>query len=252
MSPGPNGRYQTITPMSNHFDMGDLAKVKSFWWKEEAWDGKLQVVQENKAMKIEIRKEGTDLEVGVQIKNYRSRMGISQEELAEKVYVSRQTVSNWETGKNYPDIHSVLLLSSVFNVSLDQLMKGDVEIMKKEIQKTEIEKLNKYGGIYAVCLILSIISFIPFIKLMDWYGLIPWSGIYGAAVCLAFKVSKIKKDNQIATYKEIVAFTEGKRLDDMEQQQEIGKRPYQAAAYMLASAGIAFAVVYLMARVFHL
>ena len=59
-------------------------------------------------------------------------MGISQEELAEKVYVSRQTVSNWETGKNYPDIHSVLLLSSVFNVSLDQLIKGDVEIMKKE------------------------------------------------------------------------------------------------------------------------
>ena len=72
------------------------------------------------------------MEVGAQIKKYRSNMGISQEELAEKVYVSRQTVSNWETGKNYPDIHSVLLLSSVFNVSLDQLIKGDVEIMKKE------------------------------------------------------------------------------------------------------------------------
>ncbi len=48
------------------------------------------------------------MEVGAQIKKYRSNMGISQEELAEKVYVSRQTVSNWETGKNYPDIHSVL------------------------------------------------------------------------------------------------------------------------------------------------
>jgi len=69
-------------------------------------------------------------------------MGISQEELAEKVYVSRQTVSNWETGKNYPDIHSVLLLSSVFNVSLDQLIKGDVEIMKNEIKETEIKKLS--------------------------------------------------------------------------------------------------------------
>ena len=87
------------------------------------------------------------MEVGAQIKKYRSNMGISQEELAEKVYVSRQTVSNWETGKNYPDIHSVLLLSSVFNVSLDQLIKGDVEIMKKEIKETEIKKLNKYGGV---------------------------------------------------------------------------------------------------------
>lgn len=192
------------------------------------------------------------MEVGAQIKKYRGHLGISQEELADKVYVSRQTVSNWETGKSYPDIHSVLLLSSVFNVSLDQLIKGDVEIMKKEIQKTEIEKLNKYGSIYAVCLILTVISCIPLIKLMDWYGLIPWCGIYAAALYFAFKVSKIKKDNQLATYKEIVAFTEGKRLDEMEHQQEIGKRPYQVAAFALASAVIAFAVVYLMAKVFHL
>ncbi len=192
------------------------------------------------------------MEVGSQIKKYRCNMGISQEELAEKVYVSRQTISNWETGKSYPDIHSVLLLSSVFNVSLDQLIKGDVEIMKKEIQKTEIEKLNKYGGIYAVCLILTIISFIPFIKLMDWYGLIPWCGVYGVALYFAFKVSKIKKDNQLATYKEIVAFTEGKRLDEMEHQQEIGKRPYQAVACTLASAVIAFVVVYLMGKLFSL
>ena len=66
------------------------------------------------------------MEVGVQIKKYRNELGLSQEKLAEKVYVSRQTVSNWETGKNYPDIHSLLLLSSLFGVSLDQLIKGDV------------------------------------------------------------------------------------------------------------------------------
>lgn len=188
------------------------------------------------------------MEVGSQIKKYRSNMGISQEELAEKVYVSRQTVSNWETGKSYPDIHSVLLLSTVFNVSLDQLIKGDVETMKQEIQKAEIEKLNKYGGIYTVCLILSVISLVPLIKLLGWYGLIPWGGIYAAAVYFAFQVSRIKKDNQVATYKEILAFTEGKRLDEMEHQQEIGKRPYQAAVYALVCAVITFVVVFLMAR----
>lgn len=118
------------------------------------------------------------MEAGTQIKKYRSNMGISQEELAEKVYVSRQTISNWETGKNYPDIHSVLLLSSVFNVSLDQLIKGDVEIMKKkEINETEIKKLNHYGSIYTAFLILAIISFIPFIALIGWYGLIPRSAV---------------------------------------------------------------------------
>lgn len=192
------------------------------------------------------------MEVGAQIKKYRSNMGISQEELAEKVYVSRQTVSNWETGKNYPDIHSVLLLSSVFNVSLDQLIKGDVEIMKKEIKETEIKKLNKYGGIYAVSLILAVISLVPFIVLMDWYGLIPWSVVYAIAGYFAFKTEKVKKENNISTYKEIVAFTEGKRLDEIEEQQEIGKRPYQTVMYMLGSAAIAFIVVYLMAKLFSL
>lgn len=192
------------------------------------------------------------MEVGAHIKKYRMNMGISQEELAEKVYVSRQTVSNWETEKNYPDIHSILLLSSVFNVSLDQLIKGDVEIMKKEIKDTEIKKLNKYGGIYAVFLILTVVSLVPFIAFMDWYGLIPWGIVYTVAVYFAFKAEKVKKENHLSTYKEIVAFMEGKRLDDMEEQQEIGKRPYQTVMYMLGSAAIAFVVVYLMAKFFSL
>ncbi len=190
------------------------------------------------------------MEVGTQIKKYRSNMGISQEELAEKVYVSRQTVSNWETGKNYPDIHSVLLLSSVFSVSLDQLIKGDVEIMKKEIKETEIKKLNKYGGIYAVFLILTVISLVPFIAFMGWYGMIPWGAVYAIAVYFAFKTDKVKKENHLSTYKEIVAFMEGKRLDEIEEQQEIGKRPYQTVMYMLGSAAIAFIVVYMMAKLF--
>ena len=192
------------------------------------------------------------MEVGAQIKKYRSNMGISQEELAEKVYVSRQTVSNWETGKNYPDIHSVLLLSSVFNVSLDQLIKGDVEIMKTEIKETEIKKFNKIGGIYAVFLILTVITFVPFTAFMGWYGLIPWSAVYAIAGYFAFKADKIKKENHLSTYKEIVAFTEGRRLDEMEKQQEIGKRPYQTVLYMIGSAAIAFIVVYLMAKIFSL
>lgn len=199
-----------------------------------------------------INEGGRKLEVGTQIKKYRSNMGISQEELAEKVYVSRQTVSNWETGKNYPDIHSVLLLSSVFNVSLDKLIKGDVEIMKNEIKETEIKKFNKIGGIYAVFLILTVITFVPFTAFMGWYGLIPWSVVYAIAVYFAFKTDKVKKENHLSTYKEIVAFTEGRRLDEIEEQREIGKRPYQTVMYMLGSATIAFIVVYLMGKVFSL
>ena len=55
------------------------------------------------------------MELNAQIKKYRTELNLSQEELAEKVYVTRQTISNWENGKSYPDIHSLLLLSSLFN-----------------------------------------------------------------------------------------------------------------------------------------
>ena len=82
------------------------------------------------------------MELNAQIKKYRTELNLSQEELAEKVYVTRQTISNWENGKSYPDIHSLLLLSSLFNVSLDQLIKGDVETMKEIINEQEVKKLN--------------------------------------------------------------------------------------------------------------
>lgn len=71
------------------------------------------------------------MELGKQIKKYRNELGLSQDALAEKIYVSRQTISNWENDKNYPDVNSLVLLSEVFKVSIDNLIKGDVEIMKE-------------------------------------------------------------------------------------------------------------------------
>ena len=83
------------------------------------------------------------MELGNQIKAHRAALSLSQEELAEKVYVTRQTVSNWETGKSYPDIHSLLLPSALFDVSLDQLIKGDLETMKQEVNAAEVKAMNR-------------------------------------------------------------------------------------------------------------
>lgn len=63
------------------------------------------------------------MELGKQIRKYRNEQSLSQDGLAEKVYVSRQTISNWENSKSYPDVNSLVLLSEVFGVSLDQLIK---------------------------------------------------------------------------------------------------------------------------------
>lgn len=190
------------------------------------------------------------MEVGVQIRKYRGEMKWSQEELAEKVYVSRQTVSNWETGKNYPDIRSLLLLSALFNVSLDQLIKGDVEKMKAEIRETEIRKLNRYGEIYTLLLILTVFSAVPLTAWLKAYAILPWGALAALTLYVALKVERLKKENDIFTYKEIVAFTEGKRLDDKQAQQEFGKRPYQRFLLALGSAVIALAVCCLMGWLF--
>ena len=64
------------------------------------------------------------MELGKQIKKYRQESQLSQEELANRVYVSRQTISNWENDKSYPDVTSLVLLSEVFQISLDKLIKG--------------------------------------------------------------------------------------------------------------------------------
>ena len=90
------------------------------------------------------------MELGNHIKHYRNEKGLSQEELAERVYVTRQTISNWENNKSYPDINSIVLLSEIFEISIDNLIKGDVEQMKKEINSEEVKKLNLYATIMAI------------------------------------------------------------------------------------------------------
>ena len=71
------------------------------------------------------------MELSKQIKKYRKEQKLSQEDLAEKIHVTRHTISNWERGKNIPDLNSLILLSQIFNTSLDNLVKGDVGIMEK-------------------------------------------------------------------------------------------------------------------------
>ena len=187
------------------------------------------------------------MELNTQIRKYRAGMKLSQEELAEKVYVTRQTISNWENGKSYPDIHSLLLLSSLFNVSLDQLIKGDIEIMKEEIKEVEINKLNRYGTIFTILLVVTIISAVPLVLWFDVYGMAAGVILVGVTMYFALKVEKVKKENDVQTYKEIVAFTEGKRLDEIDKIQESGKRLYQKILLALGSALIALAVSLLTA-----
>ena len=191
------------------------------------------------------------MELGEQLKAYRQKVPLSQEKLANRVYVSRQTISNWENNKTYPDVNSLVLLSEVFQVSLDQLIKGDIDAMKEVIRKEEIDKMKRYGAIYTALLIAVAVSAVPFFMWLGTWALIPWGILFAAAMYYALKVEKVKKDNDVQTYKEIVAFYEGKRLDEIQKQREIGKRPYQKILLVIGSAVITFAVCILIGFLMH-
>ena len=186
------------------------------------------------------------MELGGQIKRYRNEHNLSQEELAEKIFVSRQTISNWENGKSYPDIHSLLLLSNLFGISLDQLIKGDVEIMREEIKEVDLQKFNREAGIFSVLLIGTVVSCVPLAKFFGIYGLVAWGILWMITMIYAFKIEKYKKEHDVQSYKEIVAFMEGKRLDEIEKKQEIAKRPYQKVLLVLGSAVVGFVVAVVM------
>lgn len=192
------------------------------------------------------------MELGKQIKKHRQEVQLSQEKLADRVYVSRQTISNWENDKSYPDVNSLVLLSEIFQISLDNLIKGDIEVMKDVIQKEEIVKMNRYGKIYTIMLIVTAVSAVPLFMWLGVWAFIPWGIIWALSMYFAFQVEKVKKDNDVQTYKEIVAFSEGKLLDDIQKQREIGKRPYQKIFLVIGSALITFVVCVLIGFLMHI
>ena len=83
------------------------------------------------------------MEIGKKLKNARIQAGFTQEKAAEEIDVSRQTISNWENEKSYPDIISVIALSDLYSVSLDELLKGDQKMTEHLAESTDVVKSNK-------------------------------------------------------------------------------------------------------------
>ncbi|MDE6749533.1 MAG: helix-turn-helix domain-containing protein [Lachnospiraceae bacterium] len=121
------------------------------------------------------------MNIGDKIKNAREENNLTQTQASENLMVSRQTISNWENGKSLPDILSVIRMSELYKISLDELLKGDKAMMEKiekdaEISKTERKILN-----YAMISILSGIMVLVLCKLYEdnpviqfLNGAIPW------------------------------------------------------------------------------
>lgn len=107
------------------------------------------------------------MEIGKKLKDARMNSGFTQEAVAEKINVSRQTISNWENEKSYPDIISVIELSNLYSISLDDLLKGDEKMMEHLEESTNIVKSNQklisaiILNIVIVILLITLNLFLP-------------------------------------------------------------------------------------------
>ena len=187
------------------------------------------------------------MELGQQLKAHRKELGISQDELAEKIFVSRQSISNWENNKTYPDIHTLLLLAETFGVSLDELIKGDVEEMKEEINAQERAGFNRDTVCFAIFGIVTVLSIAPLYAFLDYIGCLIWALIVGVAGYFCGRVELYKTMFDIQTYKEILAFQQGADLSTLSAvraERNVVRHRASKAAMAIASALIGGACAY--------
>ena len=198
------------------------------------------------------------MEIGGRIRELRAAHGMSQDDLAARVYVSRQTISSWENGKTYPDVQSLLLLSDIFDVTVDSLIKGDVDTMTETIDR-DVQTMKRLGYVMTVFILLMVAALIWLsvqLSVWDWsleqtvptavLALVLW----GVAMFAAAWADRIKRDHDLITYQEILSFWHGEPVD---RDTERGRRERAIPGWMRAvrSVGmvvLAAAVGYLCAR----
>lgn len=147
-----------------------------------------------------------------QLKKYRKAHHFSQETLAEKIYVSRQTISNWENDKTYPDIQNLITLSLLFNVTVDELLKGDVEKMKQNVEgrKQFISNTQTLFMAFAALVIL-----VGVMILSEQLGTATLSAMLVAAVVMLASVIRIeflKRKYNVKKYRDIIAYMEDRTV----------------------------------------
>ena len=202
------------------------------------------------------------MELSNRIKELRTEKGWSQEVLAQRAYVSRQTISNWETERSYPDVHSLLILSDLFGVSLDELIKGDVDTMKEEITKNdgkEMKKLYNLAGIECLAGLASAVLVgaleVDVLRLM--FAVL--TGVFLTADFMTFRrMGQMQAEHDVQTYREVIAFMNGETLDEIEKAAELEKRKVLKKKRIVALVSvlgiglaieiIVFSVLYLISR----
>jgi DNA-binding XRE family transcriptional regulator len=151
---------------------------------------------------------------------------MSQDDLAQAIFVSRQTVSNWETGKTCPDVQSLLLMSNLFETSIDELVKGDLEMIESQLSK-DAKAMKALGWVVAASLLFAIV--VPFLGMDLWgWSFAPTAVIFvmgwGIGMAAAVGIEVIKRRHNIDTYREISDFMQGRAPEGSERKENRTRR----------------------------
>lgn len=165
------------------------------------------------------------MELAKQLRTNRERLGLSQEDAAKAIFVSRQTLSSWENDKTYPDVQSLLLLSELFDSSLDELVIGDLAVMRKAMEE-DSKKLKWLIGIMSASFALALVFLVSLSFLWrepsdlggftqgNIVGLGAFLLLYVIGMGAAFAYERIKKKHDVVAYREIKAFLEGSTAEE--------------------------------------
>ncbi|HHP1039788.1 TPA: helix-turn-helix domain-containing protein [Bacillus thuringiensis] len=100
------------------------------------------------------------------LKEEREKRNWSQNDLAEKLHVSRQSVSKWETGKNYPSIEIIIHLSDLFGITIDELLRSNEELTQKIIEDSKQLAYPKWKVFFDSLFMIGVFLFIA--KIVVW------------------------------------------------------------------------------------
>ncbi len=115
---------------------------------------------------------------GQKLKNLRSDNGLTQEQLAAKIFVTRTAISKWETGKGYPGIDSLKAISSLFNISIDELIsEADVENKQKQDDKNAKTMYCIAIAFLGITVLFTLLTFflqIPYLSIGSMVGMVAY------------------------------------------------------------------------------
>ena len=151
------------------------------------------------------------MEIGAQIKTRRQELNMTQEMLARELHVGRTTVSNWEIGRNYPDLQLIVSISNVLNLSLDTLLGKESEIVKEITRDTNIRKSqSRKIKILSALLILVILA-----GLFGIYKVVEYRDISSPEQIVSLQAyeDRLEIITDLPFYRSVVGYTIGNSPD---------------------------------------